>query len=345
VGHNSPSKLVETLTRIWQRVLQRPSVDVEDNFFEVGGNAAVADRLFAEIARECGRNLPSATIYHTQTIASLAAAMKLPTLPRFLPFVRMKPGEGAPVIIAHGLEGSVQFFGLAASMETSHPVYGIQAQGIDGLKEPLERVEDMAKFYLDSIKQFQPHGPYVLIGYSFGGLIALEMAQAMSAQGESVAVLALVDAYPHPRYMPWGQRVRLWAQRTRRRVSEVRRRPTQDATTYVMSGLKRRLQISERRGLGAETSLSFRETIFGVKEKAYIALARYRPRPYGGKIKFVKSESDTFFPGDPVAAWANFASNMEVETVRGAHLDMVTTHHEVLAAVLTRYVRDAFGEE
>ena len=82
-----------------------------------------------------------------------------------------------------------------------------------------------------------------------------------------------------------------------------------------------------------------------MKAKAYAALANYRPRTYGGKIKFVKSEGDTFFPGNPVPVWADLAPHLEVETVPGNHLDMVTTQFGSLAAVLTRYLQETLPGE
>jgi len=82
-----------------------------------------------------------------------------------------------------------------------------------------------------------------------------------------------------------------------------------------------------------------------VQKKSYLALARYRPQPYPGKIKFVKSESDSYFPGDPVPVWADLAASLEVETVPGSHLNMVTTHFESLAAILSRYLNEAFSHE
>jgi acetoacetyl-CoA synthetase len=344
VNSKPSSPWVGMLTKIWQRVLQRPSIGVEENFFDIGGSAVAADALFAEITQECGRELPSATIYHAQTIAALARLMEQPALPRFSPFVQMKAGRDTPpIFIAHGLSGSVQFFELASRIQTAQPVYAIQAKGIDGMEEPLERIEDMAGYYLDSIRELQPRGPYVLIGYSFGGLVAFEMAQRLSDQGETIALLTLVDAYPHPRYMAADQRLRLMAQRTRRRISEIIRRPGRDAISYVASGLERRLQTAGVRSRGdritAASRVSLAETILRVKEKAYIALAQYRPRPYDGKINFVKSENDTYFPGDPAGVWDHLAAELEVETVPGSHLDMVTTHFESLAAVITRYVR------
>ena len=81
-----------------------------------------------------------------------------------------------------------------------------------------------------------------------------------------------------------------------------------------------------------------------VKEKAYVALAHYRPREYSGKIRFIKSQSDSYFPADPAAVWSKLASDFEFETVPGGHLDMVTGEVKDLADVLTRHVREALRQ-
>jgi thioesterase domain-containing protein len=111
--------------------------------------------------------------------------------------------------------------------------------------------------------------------------------------------------------------------------------------------VQRRLRIAEAHPnqplQGSRLSLA--QTTLQVQAKAYVALASYRPRPYSGKIKFVKSEGDTFFPGDPVPVWADLAPDFEVETVPGNHLDMVATQFESLAAVLTRYLQGALPPE
>lgn len=358
----SHKEIVEMLTRVWERVLQRSPISVDDNFFSIGGKAAVADTLFAEIDRECGRALPSATIYHAQTIGELARVLEQPTLPRFSPFVLMKAGDKMPpVLIVHGLAGSVQFFELAKQMDIPNPIYGIQAKGVDGMKEPLDRVEDMAAFYLDSIKEFQPHGPYMLVGYSFGGLVALEMAQRMMREtGESIALLALVDAYYHPRNLAWGPYLRLIARRGRRHISELKRRSIRGAISYLVRGFEHRLQVlvrwvKRRLGIPGNDSggdppaggsrLSFAYTIPLVKEKAYEALGRYEPQAYRGRIEFIKSQDDLYFPDDPASVWAQLANEFEFETVPGGHLDMVTGGFLSLAAALTRLVNEANREK
>lgn len=342
--------MADALIPIWQRVLQRPSIGIEENFFDIGGNVESADLLFAEIARECGREVPTAAIFQAPTIAALASMLELPSLPRFSPFVSLKPGAAhPPVLITHGLGGRARFTQLAKHIHTSHPIYGIQARGIDGREEPFDRIEDMAQYYLADLRNLQPEGPYVLIGYSFGGLVALEMAQRLSDEGKQIQLLVLVDAYPHPRQMSGRQRLLLGIQRTKRRISQMSERPLPDAVSYFIGGLKRRLGFTAEHGHSPQllnaSQFSLAASTLQVKRKAYLALARYQPRPYAGKIKFLKSESDEYFPGDPVPVWANFVGDFEVETVPGSHLDMVTAHFESLAAVLTRYLQEAFSEK
>src|SRR5208283_362006 len=209
--------MIEVLTEIWQRVLQQSFVDVEDNFFDLGGDSSLALKLFTEIAQVCGRELPPVVIYQAPTIAALAALLEQPTTPRFPPLVLLKAGtEEPPVFFAHGLGGSaMDFFQPVKHIQSGHPIYGMQARGIDGVDEPFERIEDMAQFHLDAIKELQPHGPYLLIGYSLGGLVTLEMAQRLSARGEKIALLAMLDAYPHISHLPLGQRLRIRARRAR----------------------------------------------------------------------------------------------------------------------------------
>lgn len=318
--------MVEALTPIWQRVLQLPSIHVNDNFFDLGGDSSLALQLFNEIAQVCDRELPPVTIYQAPTIAALAALLEQPTTPRFPTLVLLKPGaEKPPLFVAHGLGGSVMdFFQPVKHIETDHPIYGMQARGIDGLDEPLARIADMAEFYLHAVKSLQPRGPYVLAGYSLGGLVVLEMAQRLSANGEKVALLALLDAYPHIRYLSLGQRARLIAHQARR-------------------GLRSLGNLSGSAPYQPPAGVSFTPAMQRVRDSAFLALTRYRPRFYPGKIKFVRAETGTAFPDDAAAVWAPLAETFEVETVPGDHLGMIATHYVTLAAVLSRYLAEAFS--
>ena len=142
--------MVEVLVPIWQRVLQLPSVGADDNFFDLGGDSALALELFNEIALASGRELPPVMIYHAPTITALAGLLEQPTTPRVPPLVRLKSGsEEPPVFIAHGLGGSVMdFFQVVKHIQTPRAIHGMQAKGIDGVEEPLDRIEDLSLIHI-----------------------------------------------------------------------------------------------------------------------------------------------------------------------------------------------------
>ena len=318
------STMVEVLTPIWQRVLQLPSVGADDNFFDLGGDSALALELFNEVALACGRELPPVTIYHAPTISALAALLEQPTSARIPPLIQLKAGSDPPVFLAHGLGGSaMDFFQIVKHIRPANAIYGMQAKGIDGVEEPLDRIEDMAQYSLDAVKQVQPHGPYFLIGFSLGGLVVLEMAQQLMAQGEKIGLLAMLDSYPNMRYLSLAQRARL-------------------ATRLAWRWVASRMQW-----LGVPAP--FRTTIDSPASPALerfregdgLALARYRPRFYLGTINFVRAAIPTDFPANASAVWSGLAHRCEVETVPGDHLGMMTVHFEALAAVLSRVLDEA----
>jgi thioesterase domain-containing protein/acyl carrier protein len=315
---------IELLTPIWRRVLQLSSINVNDNFFDIGGDSSLAVQLFTEIAKECGRELPPVTIYQAPTIAALAALLEQSTTPRFPALVLLKPGAtDTPVFIAHGLGGSVMdFFQPVRHMQVDHAIYGLQTRGIDGVDKPLECIEDMAVFYLDAVRKVQAQGPYLLIGYSLGGLVVLEMAQHLAAAGEKIALLAIIDAYPYMSHLSLVQRTLLIARQASR-------------------GLRSLTDLKGEAPYQPPAGVLLTPAMQRVRDSAYLALTRYRPHFYPGKIKFVRAEIPSGFPSNARAVWANLAEKIEVETVPGDHLGMIATHYEKLAAVLSRYLAES----
>ena len=318
------STMVEVLTPIWQRVLQLSSVGIEDSFFELGGDSALALELFHEIALHCGRELPPVMIYHAPTIAALAAVLEQPSSPRVPPLVQLKIGsEKPPVFIAHGLGGSVMdFFQVVKYIVTPHAIHGLQAKGIDGDEEPLDLIEDMARYSLDAVRELQPHGPYFLIGFSLGGLVTLEMAQQLAADGQKIGLLAMLDSYPHVSHLSQWQRARLSAHQTYRRL----------AKRLHWLGVSSPYQTV----LAASPSPSLQR----FRDSSYRALERYRPRFYPGKINFVRAAIPTDFPADPAAVWSHLAQELDVDTVPGDHLGILTTHFQSLGRVISGYLND-----
>jgi acetoacetyl-CoA synthetase len=346
VMHKLSSRTTEVLTPIWERVLQRPAIRVEDNFFDLGGDSLLAVQLFSEIERTCGRELAPVTIYCAPTIAALAAVLDEPAPPRFPPLLQLKDGQqGSPIFLAHGLGGTaMDFFQLVKHIQTHRPIYGMQAKGTDGVDEPFDRIEDLAQFHLDAIKKLQPHGPYYLIGYSLGGLVTLEMAQRLTKSGEKVALLAMLESYPHPRFLSLTERVRLGARLATERASTVGRLPIRDALSYIVRPSERRLYVSRDGNGNAPSQIpagaSHTPAMQRARERAYRSLTRYRPRFYGGAIKFVRAETLTDFPADPVAVWSSLAAKLQVETVPGDHLGILGTYFENLASAISRYLSE-----
>jgi acetoacetyl-CoA synthetase len=337
---------IELLVPIWQRVLKRSSVDLEEDFFTVGGNPLLARELFTEISRTCGREVSPLTICQAPTILALSALLDEPTSFQLSPLVLLKPGsEKPPVFITHGIGGSMlDFFQMARHVPTPHPIYGLQAKGLDGVGEPLRSVEDMAEFNLDAIRQVQTRGPFYLVGYSLGGLVMLEMAHRLCERGEKIGLLAMLDSYPHARYLSPGQRLLLLARGARRRISDMKQVTSGEAPCAVHVTVRTPPYPHHDARLGLSTGSSFSQAAEQVRQKADLAYASYRPRFYRGKIKFVRAAVRSFFPDDPVAIWARLAAEFETETAPGDHTGMVATHFESLASVLAHYLDESFSQ-
>jgi acetoacetyl-CoA synthetase len=328
-----------SLREIWERVFERSPIDITDNFYDLGGNADRADAICAEIERLHGCRLPGAAISHAPTIAQLDTLLQHDPLPKLSPFLQIKPGTTEPpIFIAHGLSGMVEFYKLAKHIRTPHAIYGIQARGLDGTDEPFDRLEDMADYYLAALAESQPKGPYLLMGYSFGGLVAFEMAQRLLQHGKRVALLALIDTYPHPRFMPAAMRAWLFARRMRRHAAAMSEMPASSALSYLGRGVQRKLHLAAPLAIDERPTASLATTMPRVNHRAYRAYFNYRPRFYPGSIKFVTTEDKSFFPSDPKSVWKHLTDDFEAAMIPGNHLSIVSTDYRQLAEALTRFV-------
>jgi acetoacetyl-CoA synthetase len=271
-------------------------------------------------------------------------------LPQPSPFVRVKDGPEQPAIfIAHGLSGTVQMQKLAKHVQTSHPIYGIRAKGIDGKEEPLDTVEEMAAFYLHALNAQNFPGPYLLVGYSFGGLVALEMAQRLQQQGREVGLLVLVDTYPHPHFMQAPIRMRLFAKRMKGHAQNMQQMSFLRALSYFKKGIERKVRRAlhlpaapDEDVFPVNARLTTRAAALRrVNQQLYLAYTRYQPGFYRGDIKFVKTARRLFFPASAASVWKRLCNGLEVIEIPGDHLSIVTSEYEGLAAALTHYIEQA----
>jgi amino acid adenylation domain-containing protein len=198
------NELEVKLTEIWERILGVRSISINDNFFELGGHSLLAVRLFREIEQIWDKNLPLATLFQAQTIEKLATLLlqeesSTPTSS----LVQIQAGDRRiPLFCVHPVGGNVlEYYKLAQYLGEEQPVYGIQSLGLDGKQLPLTSIEAMAAHYITEMQTIQPHGPYLLAGYSFAGIVIFEIAQQLYHQGEPVALLALFDQ-TSPTFIP-----------------------------------------------------------------------------------------------------------------------------------------------
>ncbi len=208
VTYVAPRTDVEQLVAgIWTELLENEQVGIHDNFFELGGHSLIAVQVMARIEKETGKRLPLAILFENSTVEKLSLMLEMDgksiTWDSLVP---IKPtGNKIPIYIVHGAGLNVLLFNtLAKHMDAEQQVYGLQAKGLNGVDEPLSRMEDIAAHYVSSIMAQNPTGPYALAGYSFGGIIAYEMARQFAVLNKEVRMLGMFDTYAYrtPHYDP-----------------------------------------------------------------------------------------------------------------------------------------------
>ncbi len=184
------------LVTIWENVLGVRPIGIRHSFFELGGNSLVAVRLMQRIEQAFGKHLSIATLFQAPTVEQLSAILRQNGWsPAWSSLVAIQTGGSKPPFFCvHGVGGNVlRFYGLAQHLGPDQPFYALQAQGLTANYPCHTRAEDMAAHYVKEMRSVQPEGPYLLGGYSFGGMIALEMAQQLIAQGEEPSLVVLFD--------------------------------------------------------------------------------------------------------------------------------------------------------
>jgi acyl transferase domain-containing protein/thioesterase domain-containing protein len=197
--------LESALQEMWQQLLGVQNVDLNADFFQLGGHSLIATRLFSEIRKRFQVDLGLATLFETPTITALAARIRenrkqgsqepVDSLRCVVPI--RSEGSNLPFFCVHGYGGNVlNYQRLVRYFPLEQPAYGIQSHGLDGSLPDLA-IEDMARRYIAEIRQVQPVGPYFVGGHSFGGLVAYEIGCQLEASGVAVGLIVLIDALQH----------------------------------------------------------------------------------------------------------------------------------------------------
>ena len=250
-GYVTPRNAFEQeLVQIWQVVLDIRPIGIHDNFFDLGGHSMLAARLFVEIEKTIGRNLPLPTIYQAPTIEQLAGILRQEewsesqislwsTYPSSV--VPFQPNGSQPPLF--WFNWGPWDFRLPRYLGSDQPVYGLQHQSQDGRRARYESIEEMAAHYIREMRVVRAKGPYYLGGFCIGGMVTFEMARQLQKQGEDVALLVLLDPDPIN-------------QRSDQSLSVEKSVPSLSAhITYLRNKMKRHLR--ELAPLGPQEKLSY----------------------------------------------------------------------------------------
>ncbi|WP_394851184.1 amino acid adenylation domain-containing protein [Pendulispora rubella] len=186
------------LAEMWAEVLGIPRVGRDDDFFELGGHSLLVPRLVSKVRAAFSVDLPVRALFENPTVSTLARAIEQPQEAPLGPtLVRLVAGAPArrPLFFVHGAGGSASvYLHLARHLGGGTPFYGLNAPE-PGTTLSATTIESMAEEYVRAIRGVQPRGPYVLGGWSLGGVMAFEMARQLEASGERVALLVLLDSF------------------------------------------------------------------------------------------------------------------------------------------------------
>lgn len=334
----------EQIARIWQDVLGSGQIGIHDNFFELGGSSLLGSRVVAELCKAMNIELSVPTFLNAPTIAELAELIedkpenqeqaKASAKTTLATTVKLRGSDGRkqPLFLVHPIDGFVYFYrDLANALDAGRPVYAFQAQGLEPETQPVGSITEMATLYLDSMRILQPQGPYLLGGFSFGGVVAFEMAQQLRARGEDLKLLFLSDTPPthYPLFnleddtailqfaikhlLKLDSNVIVW--------DKLRGQPLPSQIQAVLLAL----QATGPKNTPFIVDAEMLQRLVRVIKTHQQALAVYTPKAYSGKIVFFRAQEsiENITLGKAERFWLDYAAGgIEINNVPGNHLTM-----------------------
>ncbi len=198
-NHGPRDEREETLCALFAEVLGLERVGIDDSFFDLGGNSLLAIRLAARVRAVLHTELPVRVIFEAPAVQALAERLGADNREAGLGvLLPLRPaGSRPPLFCIHPAGGLAwPYARLMGLLEADLPIYGLQARGITQPDLAPRTTRDMADSYVEHIRTVQPAGPYRLLGWSWGGRIAHEVAVRLRELGHEVALLAMLDSRP-----------------------------------------------------------------------------------------------------------------------------------------------------
>ncbi|WP_417735305.1 amino acid adenylation domain-containing protein [Rosistilla oblonga] len=347
--------LIARLLEIWRSVLSTDALDAHSNFFDCGGDSLAAAILFSRMESEFGKAVSITKLVECPTVAELADLYRQDDdrvedcwkgLLRIDP--QQKHAAEPPLFCLPGIDGHLlNFRALATAIGNDRPVYGLQPYGLDGTSSPCTSIEEIAGRHVQEIRRVMPSGPYHLAGFSFGGVVAFEIAQQLRRAGEQVT-LAIIDAYtglptPAPLFQRFAFHLRFaWHCKGRQCWQYLGER-----VTGVIAAIQHRygwITMEQR----LERIINATGTYAKVAATNMTALDEYRPQSAEGPATLYRAKFRANWPGqdvsDPHMGWGKVfeTSDLEVVEVEGAHANMLS---EAKLAGLVAHLRQTLAQD
>jgi acetoacetyl-CoA synthetase len=327
MGELTPDMSLEAkLTSIWEELFAIAPIRSDDDFFQLGGDSLMALTLMAAIEEATGQDLAISVLLEVRSIAGLAALLRDGVRQGRL--IQARSGTGASVFMLPGLSGTCLEQHRLVARIAERPVYTLQARGVEGSEEPLVSVRDIANSYIAAIRNVQPHGPYVLVGFSFGALVAYEIARLFAVAGEAIEHVILLDPPIHPGALPPG----LQLQRRLRQIgairSGLRRHRGLPALHYVARELHGvfsalRVRFGGAPGPGITDMMDLPPSLRQVHLACEQAFMTYRPESYAGPVLLLHATRRDEREVDPLPLWRRLVPLLEVEDIEAPHLGLI----------------------
>jgi len=324
----------ERLAQIWEKVLEIKNVGLHDDFFSLGGSSLLAARVISEINAAFNVDFSLGILFEAPTVGQLAESLRRGSTRKFTSsLIPVKPSGSMRPMFLISRFSALGFHTLSRYLDPEQPLFGLVPPGPDNGATPISKIEDLARHYINEIRGVQSSGPYLIGGYSFGTFPAYEMACQLQEQGETVALLFLIDGGVHllPRYVAtlpkslvWRYRLLHWWRAVRFHAETVGSLPSWAQRSRYFVDLVETKQRAFRRQIKWYDTEVLPDAIRVVEQANRSAFRNYLPRKYPGKLTLVRSTRG--FTGFDLAryGWIELAAGIELHQVDGSsHLDIL----------------------